>query len=287
MQAMPEPDPPLLRATVSMPAYNVAPFIGAAIDSVLAQTGVAVELIVVDDASTDGTGDVARTYEGRGVRVLRNATRRGIGACHNQVLAIATAPVIAHVDADDTVAPEAIAKLSRAVLSDDRVGQAYCDFYPVDERGVVRSRTIDEWRTFFARHRAPPIDYPRQLVVHGMVVGGLRTYRRDVFDVVGRFDERLPWAVDYEMALRIGERFTFVHVPELLYARRIHAGGVTQSLRAKAWQYWRMRWRLVRRRLRAQGGSLFGRGTLVTHALLVLSLGYTVREAITPVSTDS
>jgi glycosyltransferase involved in cell wall biosynthesis len=272
--------------TVSMPAHNVAPFIGSAIESVLCQVGADIQLIVVDDASSDGTGDVAATYADRGVRLLRNKTQRGIGACHNQVLAANRAPVIAHVDADDTIAPDAVATLARAVLSDDRVGQAYCDFSPIDERGRVLE-SMDDSRAYFARHRAPPIDHARQLIVHGMVVGGLRTYRREVFEVVGPFDETLPWAVDYEMALRIGERYAFAHVPVLLYARRVRAKSVTASLRAKAWQYWWMRWRLVRRRLRAQRGSLFGRGTLATHGLLLLGLGYALRDAITPARTDS
>ena len=271
--------------TVSMPAYNVAQFIGEAIESVLRQVGVDVELIVVDDASTDGTGDVAAKYVSRGVRVLHNATRRGIGACHNQVLAASTGSIVAHVDADDTVAPNAVAMLARAVM-DERVGQAYCDFCPIDEGGAILN-SLDVWRAHFARHRAPPIDHTRQLIVHGMVAGGLRTYRRDVFAVVGAFDETLPWAVDYEMALRIGQQYEFAHVPEMLYWRRVRAGSVTESLRAKAWRYWWMRWRLVRRRLSAQRGSLFGRGTLATHALLLLGLGYTLRDAIAPVSIDS
>ncbi len=270
-----------------MPAYNAAPFIGAAIESVLAQDDIDLELVVVDDGSTDGTGDTAARYADHRVRVLRNAERRGIGYCHNLVIAQTTAPLIAHVDADDTVLPGALATLARAVQQDDRVGQAYCDFFPIDETGAVSESTIARWRALFARRRAPPIDHARELVVHGMVVSALRTYRRRVFDTVGGFDETLPWAVDYEMALRIAQRFSFAHVPALLYARRVHAGGVTQALRAKAWRYWSMRWKLVRRQLRAQQGSMFGRGTVGIHALLLLGLCYTLRDVISSASTDS
>jgi glycosyltransferase involved in cell wall biosynthesis len=268
-----------------MPAFNVAPFIGDAIESVLRQVDVEAELVVVDDASTDGTGEIAARYDG--VRVLRNRTRRGIGACHNQVLAASTAPIVAHLDADDTITPEALGKLARAVESDPRVGQAYCDFYPIDEHGTAQPQDVEAHRTFFARHRAPPIDYHRELIVHGMVAGGLRTYRRATLERVGPFDESLPWAVDYEMALRIAEHFTFAHVPEMLYARRVRAGSVTHDLRARAWQYWRMRWTLVHRRLRAQDGTLFGRGRQATNALLFLGLAYTVRSSITRASKDS
>jgi glycosyltransferase involved in cell wall biosynthesis len=279
--------PPPIPIAVSMPAYNAVRFIGAAIDSVLAQTGVEVDLVVVDDGSTDETARVAALYEARGVRVLRNAKRRGIGYCHNRVIEQTTAPVIAHVDADDVVLPGSLAKLTTAVLRDDRIGQAYCDFYPVDDAGKASPESIEQWRAFFERHRGGPIDYGRELVVHGMVVSCLRTYRRRVFETVGGFDETLPWAVDYEMALRTAEHFAFARVAELLYERRVHDASVTQRVRAKRWRYWRMRWTLVRRRLRAQGGSLFGRGAAVTHARLLLGLLYLLRDAIAPVSIDS
>ena len=131
------------------------------------------------------------------------------------------------------------------------------------------------------------MDLPRELIAFGMVVSALRIYRCTVFDAVGPFDEDLPWAVDYEMALRVAERFTFAHVPEMLYARRVHAGGVTQQLRRKAWRFWRMRWTLVRRRLHANDGSLYGRGWLATHALLLLGLVHEVRDSMTSVRSLS
>jgi glycosyltransferase involved in cell wall biosynthesis len=277
----------LPRIAVSMPAYNVAPFIAEAIESVLAQEGVTVEIVVVDDASTDATAAVAGRYAERGVRIIRNSTNRGISYNHNLVLRETTAPVIAHVDSDDRLLPGALAKLAAAVLSDPTVGQAYCDFYPIDVDGTVAPGTIERWRAFYARQRSAPIDYARELIVHGMVVNHLRTYRREVFDTLGGFDERETWSGDYEMALRLAERFQFAHVPEMLYERREHATSITGVLRRKNWQYWQNRWSLVRRRLRAQHGRVLGHGAASAHALLLLGLGYVARAAITSQRTDS
>jgi glycosyltransferase involved in cell wall biosynthesis len=268
--------------TVSMPAFNAAPFIAAAIESVVSQQGIEVDLVVVDDGSTDGTGDIAARYADRGVRVLRNGERRGIGFCHNRVIANSVSPLIAHVDADDLILPGGLAKVAAAAMSDDRVGQAYCDFYDIARDGIASRESIEDARRFFARHRAPPINHRRELVVHGMVVSALRIYRRAVFDLLGGFDEQLPWAVDYEMALRIGEHFLFAHVPELLYARRVHPAGASQGVSARPWRQWWMRWKLVRRRLAAQHGSLLGRGRVTTHARLLLGLAYVARGALTP-----
>ena len=276
-----------MRVTVAMPAHNAGEFIAAAIESVLSQQGVDVELVVVDDGSTDDTADVAARYAGRGVTLLRNTSRRGIGFCHNLIIANSSAPLIAHVDADDRILPGALAKLARAVLADERIGQAYCDFYNIDRDGTASPESIEAWRKFFARPRAAPIDQQRQLVVFGMVVSALRTYRRTVFAAVGGFDETLPWAVDYEMALRVAERFSFAHVPELLYERRVHSGGASQRVHGRPWRQWRMRWSLVRQRLHAQNGTLFGRGRLATHARLLLGLSYVARAAISRSKMDS
>jgi glycosyltransferase involved in cell wall biosynthesis len=275
------------KIAVAMPAYNAASFISAALESVLLQSHVDLEIVVVDDGSTDRTADIAKRYAERGVHVVRNGRRRGIGYSHNVALRESTAPLIAHVDADDMIVPGALARMAAAFGDDRHIGQAYCDFYDIDAHGDASPMTIDAARAFFARHRAPPIDYCRELVVHGMVVSALRTYRREVFDRVGLFSEKLPWAVDYEMALRIAERFTFAHVPELLYLRRVHPSGTSQQVRKRSWAQWQMRSRLVRHRLRHHHNTLFGYGPAATYARLLLGLAYVARDAMTPVKMDS
>ena len=114
-------------------------------------------------------------------------------------------------------------------------------------------------------------------MVHGMVVSALRTYRRCVFDRVGGFDERLGWAVDYEMALRVGQHYTFARVPEMLYGRRIHRAGVSQGFQVKALRQWWMRQALVRQKLRKGKGRLLGYGTLVTNGRLLIGLAHAGR----------
>src|SRR5512147_63035 len=101
-------DRPVPEVTVAMPARNAARFVAAAIDSVLRQEGIELELIVVDDCSVDNTAEVVASIRDRRVRLLRNPQRRGIGACHNLVLRHSRAPYIAHVDADDLILPGAL-----------------------------------------------------------------------------------------------------------------------------------------------------------------------------------
>jgi glycosyltransferase involved in cell wall biosynthesis len=240
-----------------MPARNAGRFIGAAIESVLAQDGVRLELVVVDDASADDTAEVVHRFTDPRLRYERTDRRRGIGWCHNRALSLTTAPVIAHVDADDLILPRALAAMRRAAEEAD-VGQAYCDFYTIDAGGQATSESIARWAAYFHRHRSGRMDYARALLVHGMVVNHLRTYPRRVFERVGGFDEHLPYAVDYDMALRLAQYFRFVRVPEQLYAKRAHPGGVTEGLRLKGLRFWLMRARIARRLSRAQAGRVAG-----------------------------
>ena len=101
--------------TVSMPAYNTERYIGAAIQSVLRQTELDFELLVVDDGSTDSTEAVARSFDDPRIRVFRTGTNRGASFCHNLVIAQSAAPFIAHIESDDLVRPGALKKMVAAL----------------------------------------------------------------------------------------------------------------------------------------------------------------------------
>jgi glycosyltransferase involved in cell wall biosynthesis len=238
-----------------MPARNAARFIGAAIDSVLRQEGIELELIVVDDCSDDGTADVVESIRDRRLRLLRNPQRRGIGACHNLVLRYSRAPYIAHVDADDLILPGALRKLVDAVAGDPRAGQSHCYFFDIDRDGnATRGSFRRRWHLL--RQRRPPgLDYRRALLVEN-VTNALRTYRRSALDAAGAFDERLPFAVDYDMALRIVDRDRIALAPEFLYARRLHSRNTTEGLRFQALRFKAITY-LIRRRLIGSGRIRF------------------------------
>lgn len=225
---------PLL--TIAMPAYNAAPFIGQAIKSLQQQTEIDWELIVVDDASTDKTGDVVRAFDDPRIRLLTNERRRGITFCHNRILDASDAPYVAHVDADDFILPGALGKMVAALEHNPRAGQAYCQFFDVDRDGnVLREGMLQRTQMFQCRLQG--FDYRRELIRVGTVINALRTYPRRVLEHVGKFNENLVVGGDYEMALRIAEHYEFTFVPEYLYARRLHAHNTSESLSHKRYRY--------------------------------------------------
>jgi hypothetical protein len=89
------------RATVVMPAYNVAPFIGEAIQSILDQTFADFELLVIDDGSTDGTVEAIRAFRDPRIRVQCHSTNLGVRATRNAALAAARGEYIVQMDGDD------------------------------------------------------------------------------------------------------------------------------------------------------------------------------------------
>jgi glycosyltransferase involved in cell wall biosynthesis len=102
--------------SILMPAYNARRWIREALESALGQTWPRKEIIVVNDGSTDGTFDIAKSYESRNVRVLTQANR-GASAARNAAMGQAQGDYIQWLDADDVLAPDKIARQMSAAAS--------------------------------------------------------------------------------------------------------------------------------------------------------------------------
>jgi glycosyltransferase involved in cell wall biosynthesis len=260
--------------TVSMPARDAEAFIGQAIASVLGQTEVEFELIVVDDGSTDGTAGVVESFNDPRIRLIRNSISRGIAACHNLVIEQSRSPYIAHVDADDIILPGALAALVAKLESDPRLGQVHCFYFDVDRAGeAIRDACRKRLRALLQLYK-PGFDYRRQLMVHGMVANCLRTYRREVFTEVGRFNESLRFGVDFEMALRLVDRFEIAVVPKVFYCRRLHGASITAPLRVRPLRSWLRRCLLVRRLQRSGEVRFLHRPEYGVHRAMLVGLGH-------------
>lgn len=183
--------------TVITPAYNVGPWIGAAIDSVLAQTETRFEYVVVDDGSTDDTADVVRARAATDPRIrLVRVENGGSGAARNRALAESSAPFVAFLDGDDRWHPQFLAHMLETLhTAPPGVGMAYCHTRVMLESGQVVAL---RWQP------AGRVDVDKQLVENNPPHNGSSLMvRRACFDQVGGFDSSLPSAVDFEMWLRI------------------------------------------------------------------------------------
>jgi glycosyltransferase involved in cell wall biosynthesis len=216
--------------SVVVPAFNSARTVTAAVASALSQTVSQLEVIVVDDGSTDGTADIVSRIEDPRVRLV-SQPNRGLSAARNAGIAVAAGRYVALLDSDDLYMPDYLALSLDALESTPNVGFAYADGYVFDgATGKVRRRTA------MARMR-PPIPPPQEpnaflleLLQRNFILAWT-TIPRSVLEAVGGFDESRSSAEDYELWLRIllhGYRAAWVPGQQVLYRR--HAGQMIKAL---------------------------------------------------------
>jgi glycosyltransferase involved in cell wall biosynthesis len=213
-----------VRASLIIPTFNHARFLGAAIDSALTQTLGAVDVIVVDDGSTDETPAVLERYAGR-VRVLRQPNR-GLSAARNAGLAAARGTFVAFLDADDIMAPTKLAAQLAVLERSPAIGWTYCDVLMqtvatgattrASERFGYAARALDGWL------------FPE--LIHGNFIPAIAPLvRRTALETAGGFDERLTALEDWDMWLRLSLIAEARYTPAVLVTYRVRPGGMSED----------------------------------------------------------
>jgi len=184
--------------TVVTPCYNVAKYIGEAVNSVRRQTFSNFEYIVVDDGSTDNSAEVARAHAGDDPRFrLVLQKNRGVSAARNAGIREARAPYIAYLDGDDRWRPDFLARQLSLIESHPEAGAVFC-----------RSRVILENGSpvFFQWPRSGRYDFDDLLVASNPARNGSALLiRASCFEDVGGFDESVRHVEDFDMWLRIAK----------------------------------------------------------------------------------
>jgi glycosyltransferase involved in cell wall biosynthesis len=207
MRAAPTSNLPL--ASIVVPCFNQADYLAAAIESALSQDYPNLELIVLDDGSTDATREVLQCYAGR--FHFESHPNIGQAATLNKGWRIAKGGILSYLAADDTLAPHAVSTSVRALLAHSDVVMVYGDF-----------NLIDPSSRFIRRVRAPEYDY-RALAVDLVCLPGPGVFfRRAAFDAAGPWNSSLRQIPDFEYWLRLGLQGPFLHLPEVLASYRVH-----------------------------------------------------------------
>ncbi len=183
--------------SVVIPVYNGERHIKDAIDSVLAQTYSQVELIVVDDGSTDNTKSLIKEYEGVEYRYQKNA---GQAAARNSGIKHSRGEFVAFLDADDVWLPDKLEK-QVPLFSDPSVGLVYCNMKFFGSSCKFNSRfEMSNGKVY--RGSVTP-----QLLCRNFIPVSTAVARKSVVNEAGLFDERVEYrpvgGEDYELWLRI------------------------------------------------------------------------------------
>jgi glycosyltransferase involved in cell wall biosynthesis len=215
-----------------MAVHDGERYVGAAVDSVLAQQFGDLELIVVDDGSTDRSAEIVRQRADPRVRLIANGGNLGLAPSLNVGLAEARGEFVARLDADDVAVPQRLVR--QVAFMDDNpqvalLGSWYVEMAADGTPGAQVKLPTRHW------------DLRWHMCLYCPFAHSAMLWRRmTVAERVGQYDERLAYSMDYDLWRRIAERLEVANVPENLLYLRAHEQSMTATYGERAREGLRM-----------------------------------------------
>lgn len=224
--------------SISVASYNNAHLITETLDSIFNQTYRNIELVVVDDFSTDNSIEIINKWVAeyghrfQHVELIQHEKNKGVCAAANSMVKNSKGDFISYIASDDTMLPDKTEKqLALLQQASEEVGMVYSDAYLMDEE----SNPIYGW--FIQRYRQdfvwPPSGWLFEELLNGNFIPAMSVMiKKEVFDDIGYFDETLVFE-DYDMWLRIALKYKIVYseVPSVRY--RIRKSSLIHTI--KSW----------------------------------------------------
>lgn len=187
------------KVSIIIPMFNQARYAAQSIASALAQTHPNIEVIAVDDGSTDSTPAVAAQFNGNPKFKCLRQENTGLPGARNRGLAEATGDYVCFLDSDDYYAPEKTARQARLLDENPEVGFVYCDIVTVDPAG----QPVAEQFSVGKVSRALSGNIFQSLLLGGFFPPHTVMIRRGILAELGGFDPELGGHADYELWLRV------------------------------------------------------------------------------------
>jgi glycosyltransferase involved in cell wall biosynthesis len=199
--------------SIIVPVYNGERYLGEALHSALSQSYPTVEVIVVDDGSTDGTAAVALMYPA--VRYIHQA-HSGVATARNRGVSESRGVFLTFVDADDVIPSSKVKVQVEAFLADSNLGYVIGRQVPFDERAVQHADIVSGPWAPLGQRPLPPLAETTIMLRH------------DIFHEVGPYDEALRVGEDTDWRLRANEQqIPFAIIDDVVLLRRIHDSNLT------------------------------------------------------------
>jgi len=210
------------KVSVLMPVYNGDKFLRHAIESVLTQTFSDFELIIIDDASSDNSAAIIKSYSDSRIKYFRNEVNSGIVKTLNRGLQLAEGVYIARMDADDICMADRLSKQVALLDEHSDIGICGADCQLINDKGAVIGKNIcptdpEEWRIELM-FRTP--------VAHPLVM-----IRRSVLIECGGYREGMEPAEDYDLWIRVSKLCKGANIPEYLLKYRMHDANYSSKKR--------------------------------------------------------
>jgi glycosyltransferase involved in cell wall biosynthesis len=245
------------KVAVIIPCYNHGNFIKDCLDSVVQQDYVHKSIVVINDGSTDNSQEIIEqliniedkqnnivvgTYQNISITILINNKSTGPSAARNKAIKFAwnLCDYIAVLDADDRYLPDKLTKcMSIFNNSQANVGLVYNDMLIQDLRN---GKIVHEMREPFDRHR----------LEQECIISNAPIISKKALEVVGLYDEEMRTCEDWDLWLRITEKFVAIHVPEPLHLYSVTGFNASFTVPKEIWN---QNWTKIHQRLRQRMGQ--------------------------------
>ena len=218
------------KMSICVPIYNGSLYIKDCIDSILAQSFTDFELILVNDASTDDSKEIIQSFRDQRIKYFENERNLGLVGNWNRCLELSIGEFICIFHQDDTMSPTNIEQKVSVLNSEKSIGFVYSDTHIIDQKG---KKKLDHWFNLID----PNIDFIRpgrsffDLMFESLNIICCPSVlaRRECYEKIGGFDERLPFSCDMEMWMRISLFYDIAYLSQPLIQYRFHESNLTQS----------------------------------------------------------
>jgi glycosyltransferase involved in cell wall biosynthesis/radical SAM superfamily enzyme YgiQ (UPF0313 family)/tetratricopeptide (TPR) repeat protein len=204
--------------SVVMSVYNGEKHLQSAVQSILAQSFMNYEFIIVDDASSDTTPEILKAFSDPRITIVRNKENLGLTASLNCGIRAATGKYIARMDADDLSVPHRFAQQFDYLEKNPTTAVVGSSYYTINEEGADVS---------IINVLAKPADIKRELPRQNWFGHGSVMMRKSCLEEIGGYDERFIYAQDYDLFLRFSERYDLANITTPLYSWRESTHGIS------------------------------------------------------------
>jgi len=217
----PKAEKPAPKVSIVIPVYNREKYLGIAVRSVLDQTFTDLELIIVDDGSTDGSLTIAEQFakEDDRVRVLSNPINKGAAHALKKGFEAARGEYVGQVDSDDRLEMRAVELTTKVLNEDSLCGMVYTNYVDIDNNGRK-----------FRPGRRCSIPYSREKLLTNFMTFHFRLIRTSVYKQAGGFDVQFNRIEDYDLCLRISEIANIQKINDYLYQHRVHLDSLQSNM---------------------------------------------------------
>jgi hypothetical protein len=202
------------KVSIVLPTYNGSQYIHKSIKSCLRQTHDNIELIIVDDGSTEDIEGIVRSYADSRIKFCRHEVNLGLPKALNTGFRESTGTYLTWTSDDNYYATSAIEEMARFLQTYPELHFVYTEYWVIDEHDIVQ-RIEKTYTPYYLKF--------------GNFIGPCFLYKREVYETIGEYNQKVSLAEDYDYWLRVSQQFKMQAMFRQLYFYRYHRDSLTSK----------------------------------------------------------